>query len=370
MNKIKFSILGLFLTLLFGCDAQKETKSQVESIINAFFTSHPSIYEMELDSALLSQEIIDKIKNIRKLTELDRQKIENSESPTDKPFLLEGSIFTSLSDGYTSFIIQEITIKEDTAEVMIDFEYASEPPVTWTDKVILVNNGGWKIQNIIFSAEFSDPSSLIERLTYDQAVPSTTYLINSNDSTSLSLTFEKEQVSFLFDNEMVVLDKKSPASTYSYANSIYELDWKEENVELKKEGKTVFIASNPAIVPFTEATNYFIQNTFPEAALQLIKIENLEEFSSIFGAATTMVESGKPTIIDFSKHYVIALIDETSTLASEIKVTSISKAENSLILNVANTLKNEGKEQSYSSRPFKILILEKRFQGNLEISLF
>jgi hypothetical protein len=38
--------------------------------------------------------------------------------------------------------------------------------------------------------------------------------------------------------------------------------------------------------------------------------------------------------------------------------------------NVANTLKNEGKEQSYSSRPFKILILEKRFQGNLEISLF
>lgn len=370
MNKIKFSFLGLLLTLLIGCDAQKETKIQIESKINSFYTSHPSIYEMDLDSAILSQEIIDKIKNIRKLTELDRQKIENSESPTDKPFLLEGSTFTSLSDGYTSFIIQEITIKEDTAEVMIDFEYASEPPVAWTDKVILVNNGGWKIQNIIFSTEFEGNTDLIDRLTYDTAIPSNTYLLYSNDSTALSLTFEKEQASFFFDDEMVVLDKKSPTSTYSYANSIYELDWKEGKIELKKEGKLVFSTSNETIIPFTLATNYFVQNTYPESALHVLKIETEEEFTKVFGAAATMGENGKPTTIDFSIQYIAAVIDETSTIASEIEVISISKAENSLILHVANTLKSEAKEQSFSSRPVKILILEKRFQGNLEISLF
>ena len=91
------------------------------------------------------------MKNIRNITELDVKRVHNSDFPTDKPFQFEGSVFTSLSDGYSKYTITTISINNNKAYVTIDFEYNSIPKVKWTDKVVLINNNGWKIDNILFS---------------------------------------------------------------------------------------------------------------------------------------------------------------------------------------------------------------------------
>ena len=73
-----------------------------------------------------------------------------------------------------------------------------------------------------------------------------------------------------------------------------------------------------ADVPFTEAKNYFVNNTVGEDKNGTLKIETQEAFNELFSPATTMGEGGKPTEIDFKKQFVIAVISATSDLNPSI----------------------------------------------------
>ena len=59
-------------------------------------------------------------------------------------------------------------------------------------------------------------------------------------------------------------------------------------------------------IPFIVTKNYFTKNTVKRGGLENPKIETKENFDGIFGAATTM--NGKPSEINFSKQYVIAVV--------------------------------------------------------------
>jgi len=114
-------------------------------------------------------------------------------------------------------------------------------------------------------------------------------------------------------------------------------------------------------VPFTEAKNYFVKNNI-EAAVDNPKFETQQEFEQVFGMATTMGENGKPTPIDFSKEFVIAQIEDPSTQSISLKPISIRKNSNILEVKYKKVV---GKNQSYTTQTSMILIINKKYDGDV-----
>lgn len=165
MKRFKSIFFSCLLLVFSNCKTDEKSRDEIFKKVNSFYENKASFYEMKLDTALFTKELIHKMENIRYITELDKARIKQSDAPTDKPFLLEGSVFSSLPDGYSKFTIKYISFKENTAAVLVKFEYDGTPKLHWFDKIILENKNGWKIKNIIFSKSY-DNTNLLDRLTY------------------------------------------------------------------------------------------------------------------------------------------------------------------------------------------------------------
>lgn len=164
---IKYTtILFLFslLLLVFSCSSDEQSKKEISNTISELYQKDWSIYD-SIPRNLISTDLMNKIESVRKITKEDEERIAKSASPTDKPILLEGSIFSSLYEGYTKFSIQQIFIKDGQAEAVIDFENNTVKPVEkWTDTIILKNEKGWKIDQVLYSKKYSDSKDLTEKL--------------------------------------------------------------------------------------------------------------------------------------------------------------------------------------------------------------
>jgi hypothetical protein len=165
MTSFKFTLLSLVMVLVVACHNYNESKNEIESKISSFYSKQESIYNISINNGLFSKALSQEIENLRGITNKDANRIKNSSSPFDKPIIFEGSIFTSIYDGYQKHTIKEVIIKEKTAEVTVDFEYNSAPKIFWTDKVFLINDDGWKIDNIQFDSKISKDKNLRDRIT-------------------------------------------------------------------------------------------------------------------------------------------------------------------------------------------------------------
>ena len=80
--------------------------------------------------------------------------------------------------------------------------------------------------------------------------------------------------------------------------------------------------------------------------------------------ASTMSAGGKPTPIDFSKQYVIAIIRPVTDKATTLVVQSLLQKENDIILSYTKT---EREKQSFNTRPFLLLIVDNTYNKNIVI---
>ena len=112
-------------------------------------------------------------------------------------------------------------------------------------------------------------------------------------------------------------------------------------------------------VTFEVAKNHFFKNdqTIPASP----KITTEEEFSKLFGMATTMGEDGKPTEIDFTKQFVLAIVLPVTDIATEITSVKLEAKGDSLFYtyNVKT-----GEKQSFTIQPVSIIILDKKYENN------
>lgn len=123
-------------------------------------------------------------------------------------------------------------------------------------------------------------------------------------------------------------------------------------------------SQNMTNIAFTIAKNYFVNNTVTK--LDNPKIETAEKFNEIFGMATTMGAAGKPTKIDFSKQYVIAIILPETDFATNIYPISLLKnTKNEITLNYKYVI---GEKQSFTTRPNFIIIVDKRENGMITLN--
>lgn len=114
-------------------------------------------------------------------------------------------------------------------------------------------------------------------------------------------------------------------------------------------------------VPYKLATNYYLRNDYTVIG-KFGVFDSKAKFDIAFGKATTMGAKGQPTAIDFNKDFVIAIIESPSQNAAAISIQSVSKENDKLTINYTV---NNGAKQNYTSNVYAILILDKKFKGQV-----
>ena len=117
-------------------------------------------------------------------------------------------------------------------------------------------------------------------------------------------------------------------------------------------------------VSFEVAKNYFFKNG-KDILPANPKITTEEEFSKLFGMATTMSKDGKPTPIDFGKQFVLAVVLPVTDFETEINPVKVEEKGDSLFYSYEV---KTGEKQSFSIQPISIIILNKKYE-NKEIVL-
>lgn len=112
-------------------------------------------------------------------------------------------------------------------------------------------------------------------------------------------------------------------------------------------------------VSFERAHNYFVHN---DVIFESGKITSQEEFDQLFSPAVTMGEEGKATPIDFSKKFVIAIVEPITYHLTEVKPVLLECDEDHLYFSYRVKV---GAEQSFTITPQLILIVDKEFDKNL-----
>ena len=113
-------------------------------------------------------------------------------------------------------------------------------------------------------------------------------------------------------------------------------------------------ASNEVV--FEVAKNYFFKNDQEIPASP--KITTAEDFGKLFGMATTMGNDGKPTEIDFTKQFVLAIVLPVTNLATEITPDRFEEKGDTLFYFYDAKV---GEAQSYSTQPISLIILDKKY---------
>ena len=89
-------------------------------------------------------------------------------APDEKPRFVEGDLFSSLFEGTTAFRILPATSAASPVLVPVEYTYDRQPPtVTWTDTVVVVQQGGrWLVQDIRYGGTwaFGNKGSLLRQL--------------------------------------------------------------------------------------------------------------------------------------------------------------------------------------------------------------
>ncbi len=117
-------------------------------------------------------------------------------------------------------------------------------------------------------------------------------------------------------------------------------------------------------VAFEIARNYFFNNgqdipTNP-------KITRAEDFERLFGMATFAGEDGKPTDIDFTRQFALAIILPVTDIETEITPGKVVEKGDSLFYTYYI---KTGEKQSFSSQPLSIIILDKQYADKKVILL-
>jgi hypothetical protein len=157
----------LIILLFFnGCaTSKKSADSEISSKITKLFKSERSSDAIPLKD-LISADLKNILDEVTNVSNADAERVKNSDHPTDKPSMIEGSIFTGMYEGATKYTIKKILITGDIAEAVVELENnQSSPSVKWEDTVYLISENGWKIDNIIFPQKVALKNQLKDFIT-------------------------------------------------------------------------------------------------------------------------------------------------------------------------------------------------------------
>jgi hypothetical protein len=174
-----FFYLGVFLTLTAckqnenaskAVNSDAEITQKINEMYSVYGKSSEAMYKNPFSDTIFSSDLKKNLDDAVKASNEDIEKVKKSAHPDEKPQVLEGSFFTSLYEGYTSYKINSVKVLENektTAEVSVELENSTSPSkLTWTDKIQLVkgSDNKWKIDNIYFDKKMNTATDLKKSL--------------------------------------------------------------------------------------------------------------------------------------------------------------------------------------------------------------
>jgi hypothetical protein len=118
-------------------------------------------------------------------------------------------------------------------------------------------------------------------------------------------------------------------------------------------------------VPFILAKDYSVKTTSKNIKLSNPKITTQLDFDSIFEKSPAMDKNLNPTSIDFSKQYVIAIVNK-ATKNNSLIIADYLKVQGDAITLYYKIV--NGEKQADKRQPFIILVVDKKYQGNIRIN--
>lgn len=116
-------------------------------------------------------------------------------------------------------------------------------------------------------------------------------------------------------------------------------------------------------IPYTIAKNYFVRNDVTDFKPK--KIDTQKDFESVFGMAAFMGKDGEPTVIDFGKQYVLAVMMAPTDHSTDIKPISLKRNGTAKSLVFTYKIKQDKVKQSYTITPCLLIVVDKKYDGEV-----
>ena len=156
--KSALRMLGLLaLSLLAACQRPPvETPPPPPSpaaMTKEFFSSYRGDFR-QADRRLLSGALASALQSASEGEKESVARVKASEFPNDKPLILEGEIFAGLYEGFSGYEVAGENISDGQAVVQVRFRN-DHYNVSWMDDVVLVDEDGWKIDDVRYTQKLA-----------------------------------------------------------------------------------------------------------------------------------------------------------------------------------------------------------------------
>ncbi|HNX59177.1 MAG TPA: hypothetical protein PKK43_08750 [Spirochaetota bacterium] len=142
----------VFAVMITSCGAGKD-ETVIRSTLESFFADYHGDFR-KIEGKYLSADLRAKISAYMERENREAEKIARSDSPTDKPDMFDSDIFNASGDEFSSYEIQRVTVKNRRAEVRVRYVVKAvrkdDHDIFWTDTVIFVREGGWRIDDVFY----------------------------------------------------------------------------------------------------------------------------------------------------------------------------------------------------------------------------
>ena len=117
-------------------------------------------------------------------------------------------------------------------------------------------------------------------------------------------------------------------------------------------------------IPYLIAEHYFVKNTFKGDHFSEAKIVTQAKFNELFDAAVVMGANGKPTSIDFTKQYVIAVTDKETDIETSMIPKSLTNDGKNIVFKYEI---KKGNKTTFSMKPFLMIVVDNKYQGTIKV---
>jgi hypothetical protein len=139
------SLILFCASWLSGC--RKPSPSPADTVAS-FYEAYRGDYR-QADTAQLSRGLADALRSAAKHEKISAAATKAGPFPTDKPDILEGDVFSGLYEGYTGFKIGRVVNDRGRATVEVNFTNSGYH-TNWVDEVVLIDQSGWKIDDVSY----------------------------------------------------------------------------------------------------------------------------------------------------------------------------------------------------------------------------